>query len=360
MIKVAIYNRILEYGGVSEVSIKLYEGLKENLVNTELVTINNSRNYLDAKVIKGNNLICELLHLIRFIKYSKTNVIIINPCIHIIVIKLYSILMLKKIKVITMIHMRPKFWLLSKTINNKVTNFITRIGVKTSDEVIAVSNDLKNELIEKSIVNKNKVKSIYNPIVINSVKQHSYKDIEGKKYIDLVIVGWITKLKGQARVVEALNLINDKRYRLNIIGGVKDENYYNELLIKIKKYELEESVKFWGEISDVRSVISNMDIYILASESEALPTVLIEALECGVPIIASNCKWGPKEILRKGKYGELYDKENYKELSEKIRTISEDNKKYNQFRGRAYERANDFTKENSINEYVKIINNFNI
>lgn len=360
MIKAAIYNRILEYGGVSEVSIKLYEGLKENLVDTELVTINNSRNYLLAKVIKGNDLIFELLQLIRFIKNSKINVIIINPCIHIIIIKLYSILTFKKIKVITMIHMRPKFWLLNKTINNKVTNFITRIGVKTSDEVIAVSNDLKNELIEKSIVNKNKVKSIYNPIVINSVKQHSYKDVEAKKYIDLVIVGWITKLKGQAKVVEALNLLNDKRYRLNIIGGVGDENYYNELLIKIKQYKLEENVKFWGEISDVRSVLSSMDIYILASESEALPTVLIEALECGVPIIASNCKWGPKEILKKGKYGELYDKENYKELSEKIRHISEDNKKYNQFRGRAYERANDFTKENSINEYVKIINNFNI
>lgn len=353
MKKILIYNRILEYGGVSEVSIRLNEGLTDNSKDSTLVTIRNDRNYNKATIMKVNGCLNELLELIKIINNNNYNVVIINASIHVLFIKIYSFFTLKRIKIITTIHMRPKFWLLKKTINNRITGFMTLIGVKLSDKVVAVSNDLKGEIIEKGFINKDKIHSIYNPIVDKPISRHSYKDIEKKEIVDIAIIGWITKLKGQQIVVEALK--NDKRYRLNIIGGVGEQEYYEELITKINDYDMKSQVKFWGEVSDVRSILRNMDIYILASESEALPTVLIEALECGVPIISNDCKWGPNEILKNGKYGTLYSRNNYNELSDKIHCLCNDNNIYNNFRMNSYERANDFTVQKSISKYMEII-----
>ena len=64
--------------------------------------------------------------------------------------------------------------------------------------------------------------------------------------------------------------------------------------------------------------MKNSKVFILSSKYEGLPTVLIEALILDAPSISSNCLTGPVEILENGKYGELFNIGNVKELEEKI------------------------------------------
>ena len=60
-----------------------------------------------------------------------------------------------------------------------------------------------------------------------------------------------------------------------------------------------------GFFADPYAYLKRAALFVLASDSEALPTVLIEALALGVPAVATNCKTGPAEILQNGRYGLL-------------------------------------------------------
>ena len=64
------------------------------------------------------------------------------------------------------------------------------------------------------------------------------------------------------------------------------------------------------------------DVFISSSKFEGLPNVLLEAAYLNKYIISSNCKTGPKEIIKSYKYGELYKKNNVRELSLKIKKLN--------------------------------------
>lgn len=353
---IVVFNTVLDYGGVSSVFIKLSQGLKCNHINTELVCFYDQRDNKVAKVVETQkDLISEITSLIKYIDDHNTEVIILAPCIHIIGIKIFSLIKRKPLKIITTVHMRPKFWLLNKTFNNKITNFLTRCALKISDQVISVSNDLTKELLNMNLIDHKKIATIYNPIIEKEVLQHPQVNIEETEIIELVMVGWIYELKGQHLAIEALHNLNSSRYRLNIIGGIKDQKYYGYLLKLIEYYNLANQVQFIGIVDNVKEYLESMHVYILASHSEALPTVLIEALECGTPIIASNCKWGPAEILENGEYGLLYEVGDYMGLSAEISKVTQNNHIYNLFVQKSYRRANDFLEKKIISKYLNII-----
>ena len=124
----------------------------------------------------------------------------------------------------------------------------------------------------------------------------------------------------------------------------------------IEDNNLQDKVKFWGPRKDIFKILKNMDMLISASRGEALPTVMIEALYSEVPMISSDCDYGPKEILDNGEYGLIFKVDDYKGLAKCFNRLVNDNNLYNDFLNKSKERSKLFTYDKCINSYLSILN----
>ncbi|EOU1488038.1 glycosyltransferase [Clostridium perfringens] len=348
----------LDYGGVSNYSIRCVEMLKMKYENVYLVTFRDSRNLInnEIQIIEGKNALVKFWNLRLFLKDKKINKIITSIDLYPLFLKVSSILL--NIDIFSVIHMRPNLYKIntSSKIKNKIFNIILKSCFLISKKIITVSKDLEEEVRKTYGKYQNKIVTIYNPIIRKIEKEKKkYIKIESKKTINILTVGWIYDLKNQMEILEAINLLNDARIELNIVGGIGDDVYYKKLLRYINEHNME-NVKFIGVVDDVKEYFKKADIYVLSSKSEALPTVLIEALENRVPIISNDCKVGPREILENGKFGIIYNLGSL-DLKRKIEELIKDNKYYNMFIEKSPIKASEFTYKNILEQYSLLLEN---
>ena len=116
--------------------------------------------------------------------------------------------------------------------------------------------------------------------------------------------------------MKALNLI---KFKKNIKFCLIGKGYLkDDITDYINANNLESQVKIVGYKENVYPYYKKADLFILSSKYEGLPNTLIEALTFGLNIISTDCKTGPKEILKNGKFGKLFKVGDYKKLSELI------------------------------------------
>ena len=93
----------------------------------------------------------------------------------------------------------------------------------------------------------------------------------------------------------------------------------NELIKYSKKINVYHKIWFLGYNKNISKIISHCDIFVLSSDYEGLPTVLIEALYTGIKIVSTDCPYGPREIVLNGKIGSLSKTNNSLELCNAIK-----------------------------------------
>ena len=130
----------------------------------------------------------------------------------------------------------------------------------------------------------------------------------------------------------------------------------NQLKQYVKNQKLSAYVKFAGYRVNAQEYIQSSDLFVLSSKSEGLPNVLIEAQLQNVPILSSDCRTGPREILLNGKLGHLFKVDDYIELSQLIINFSKDKKKFLYKAKLAKKYLYRFNFEKNLNKYEKIIN----
>lgn len=96
--------------------------------------------------------------------------------------------------------------------------------------------------------------------------------------------------------------LNDDDYELIILGEGKERESLMELAVNLG---VESSIELPGFVDDPFMYMREAAVFVLSSAWEGLPNVLLQAMACGAPVVATDCKHGPREILAGGKYGEL-------------------------------------------------------
>lgn len=353
---IAIYSNVLDNGGISKFVYNMQNAFQKENIRSEIVTFSADTIYGDnITLLKCTNHGKRIIMLKNFIKEKNIDAIITNTWFEGAIAKLAAILSGKKIKVISVVHIRPNLWGFSK--NDILRKNMAKISLNMCNKVVAVSNELKEAMIKEGWVSEKKITTIYNPVIFNKIKNHKNKfiDIENKNNIDIAVIGWIQPRKAQDIIVKAFGQIKDRSFTLNFIGGIEDEAFNNEVKMLIEKNNLQGKVKFWGPRKDIFKILKDMDILISASRGEALPTVIIEALYCERPIISSDCDYGPKEILDNGKYGLIFKVNDYNGLSKCFNEMVNNNELYNKFLNLSQERSKLFTYDKAVKSYLEIL-----
>ena len=192
-----------------------------------------------------------------------------------------------------------------------VERVLSKIITKNASSVCPVSTDLKNSMLKSGL------KGNYR-IIPNVVNTHLFKPAKKttKEFTITHISSLLDKHKnisGMLRVAKQLENTIDT-FQWNFIGGKKEE--FSKLLddLNFKK----ETINFTDHLSheQIPKQLTQSDVFVLFSNYENLPCVILEAFSCGVPVISSNVG-GINEFFPED-FGFLIEQNNEDQLLQKI------------------------------------------
>lgn len=237
----------------------------------------------------------------------------------------------------------------------KVRYILMRYFDKFVTKTIVVSEDARLDYIQTVKVPESKTVTIYNPVITENFEKRAKETIgeewlqEDRTFKTIINIGRLTSQKNQELLLKAIKTVSkDEDVRLLILG---EGELKEELEKSIKEKKLEKIVKLKGFVEKPEAYLSRADLFVLSSNYEGLPTVLIEALAVGCKIVSTNCKTGPREILEDGEYGKLVPIDNAQEMAKAIikqLDITVDKQKLIQ-------RGMQFSTENALKKYIELI-----
>lgn len=183
-----------------------------------------------------------------------------------------------------------------ENLSGKITAFLYRFAD------LVVTNSKKAEKICNKKYNIKNTKTIYNPVDYEKIQEkikeplaEKYKNIFNSGYT-FINIGRLTSQKGQWHLIRAFKKVVKAHpdAKLVILG---DGYLISKLEKLIEKCGLENNVFLLGHQDNVFSYLSSSDCFVLSSLHEGLPNAILEAKTVGLPIIATDCDTGPREIL---------------------------------------------------------------
>ncbi|MBT2718162.1 glycosyltransferase [Bacillus sp. ISL-57] len=186
----------------------------------------------------------------------------------------------------------------------KVYDILIKVFYSKSDRLVAISNVMKKDFVENYKIKKN-IDVIYNPHKINEIIDRSNEPLNSgeqifKNKITLINVGRLTYAKGHWHLIRVLAELKKEipNIQLLFLGQGEMEADLKKLS---EKLNIQDSVNFLGFQSNPYKFIKQSDAFVMSSLFEGFPNVLIESLACETPIISTDCKSGPREIIDKEK-----------------------------------------------------------
>ena len=258
--------------------------------------------------------------------------------------------------------------LIDGSFSKKINFILIKLLYKHADLVIFKAERMKEEFL-KNIPKIKNFKVINNPYDIQKIQNLSKEKIDDfifdktKRYI--VTVGRLTYEKQHASLIEALVHL-DKDIELIIIGEGK---FKKELEETIKKKDLLKRVHLLGKKENPFKYIKHSNIFILSSQGEGFPNVLVEAMICNTPVISTDCISGPREILapdtdinfqlREGielaENGILYPINNQKNLLKAINILLNNKEQQQIYRQNGLEKSKTYALETIIEQYKEAL-----
>ena len=306
--RISLFLPTLNGGGIQKATIRLIRELLKRDVQVVLVAINGNGpirkeipegcDFIDLKASRTRY---AFIPLLKYLRSAKT-IIGISSQTHL------NVLMI----IIRVLTGYPKYLVVREhnTFNSnylKANKFVEnlrpqliRLFYPMATKLIAVSRSVAESIHQHARVKK-EIQVIQNGIDVDEIQtlikslpdQPWYPKISDKKTI--VGLGRLSNQKNFSSLLTAFSLLNDVENLQLVIMGEGEEHH--DLLSLSKKLDIHKRVLLPGFVVNPYPILSQAKIFVLSSRWEGFSNVILEALACGVPIVATDCPGGPADIL---------------------------------------------------------------
>tara|TARA_B110000259_G_scaffold74613_1_gene87797 strand:+ start:7193 stop:8296 length:1104 start_codon:yes stop_codon:yes gene_type:complete len=248
-------------------------------------------------------------------------------------------------KVIFIVH---SFFLNNYIPENK---FIAHYLYKKSFKFVTVSKAIKSKLVSKYHLNN--VHVIHN--AVNKSEGSSIADLSVPTDNYILFFGRIEdSVKNLTLLIESYkrSILKDKNIKLVILGEGGDKVKLEQ---KVQVMGLTEYILFFQYTKNPYPIVSKAMFTVLTSKYEGFPTMLVESLSQGTPVISVNCQSGPSEIITEAQNGLLVANNNPDLMAEAMNRFVTDNELYAFCKNNAKMSVEKFNIENISNDWKQLI-----
>lgn len=248
---------------------------------------------------------------------------------------------------------KPNFKLVVEHANyfhyTSIFKYIRNFIYKRYDKVIAITH---SDFMEFK-------RGGFNCEYINNPKSFESDEKSSCNTKEVCAVGRLEEQKSFKTLIESFYLaIKDesslKDWKLKIYG---EGSLRDELQYTIDSYGISDRVFLEGYKKNISKCMIRSSLFVLSSKYEGFGLVLLEAMECGLPVISFDCKFGPEEILGQGKYGILVENQNVISMSKELNRLMSDPVLLNSYKDKAIERSQHYSIDDVIEKWILIFTN---
>lgn len=392
--KVAFLTTTLNGGGAQRAVANITNALDKNLFEVYVIVFDGTKQtygfdnkIIDLKLPASKNIINKLINFFR--RYNKLKKLKKNESFDCVVsfLSMPNFLnLLTRVKgTKNYISIRNYIAFNRNGFYSLVNDLFRKKLYNKADNIIAVSEAIKLDIVQRYNLKENLVQVIHNGYPVDSIAAESKAtindDISGLFNGSTVITsGRLSYQKSQWLLIEAIKEVKKvlPEVQLLIMGT---GNYEKQLKNQVETSGLIQNVHFLGYVKNPFKYISRSNVFVLTSLYEGFPNVLAEAMACNVPVISTDCLTGPREILAPklmgkeitdyssiGEYGLLIDrpvqseklKDNetvVRNLADKLILLLTNPKEVSYYKKQSGSRIKDFDINNIVKKWENLLLN---
>jgi len=241
----------------------------------------------------------------------------------------------------------------------RVVPYLKRCSYPRADAIVAVSEGVAEDLAQVLGVPREQIQVIYNPTFDEAILEKAKEAIDhpwfqpGEPPV-ILGVGRLTRQKDFSTLLRAFSLVRQEMSTRLVILGEGEERSRLEGLAQ--ELGVAEEVALPGFVENPYKYMKRASVFVLSSRYEGLPNVLIEAIAMGVPVVSTDCRSGPREILMGGAAGPLVAVGDAEGLAREIVGLLQDPDRATRMVQVGQEHLRRFRPEICVRQYSELIN----
>jgi len=314
--RLSIFTANMDGGGAERAMLKLAGGIAARGFEVDLVLSRAEGHYLaevppEVRIVDlgAGRVLASLPRLVRYLRRERPSAML-TSLNYVNVVGIWA-RWAARVKTRLVVNEQNTFSLETRhspRFRHRLLPALTKVFYPWADGIVAVSRGAADDLARTAGLTSERITVVHNPIVTPELREMASAPVDHPWFRPghapvVVAVGRLAPQKDFASLIRAFAQVRRQRdARLLILGEGPERADLEALTADL---DLASHVQLPGWVRNPYPSMAAAQAFVLSSRWEGLPSVLIEALYCGVPVVATDCPSGPTEILDCGRHGLL-------------------------------------------------------
>ena len=359
--RIALFVSSLRGGGAERVMLEIAGGLARRGLSVDLVLARAEGPYMellskDVRLIDlGSNRTVTSFHkLIRYLHRDRPDVLLSTLEVTNVLALIARKFFFRDLRLVVRQAIPLSMEMTHGSFRVRIIQRILKHLLPAADAVVGVSSGVAADLRRNVPRASDLILAIPNPVGIADIAEKAALPMEHPWFSDdsgpvILSAGRLTSVKDHATLLRAFSdVIRSRPAHLVILGvGPEREN----LLELAQRLGVSHQVDLPGFMLNPFAYMSKARVFALPSRYEGFPNVLVQAMACGTPVVSTDCRSGPSEILEDGKWGHLVPVGDWRAMAKAILDTLDNPIPSDEL----IARASDFSADASIDRYMEVL-----